>query len=216
MLYGKVLRPPSFGATLTSYDDSAAKAMTGVVVVRDGDFVGAAAPTEREAHSALAAIRAQWKETPQISNRELFAYIKKNAETKPDDRGHKEGGSVEEGMAKAAHRLDATYTVQYIAHAPLEPRAAVAEWKDGKLTVWTGSQRPFGVRSELMDVFHLPESSVRVLVPDTGAAYGGKHTGDAAIEAARLSRAAGQPGIRSKWCGRARRNLPGRIFARRV
>src|SRR5216683_1946299 len=62
MLYGKVLRPPSFGATLTSYDDTAAKSLTGVVIVRDGDFVAAAAPTEREASAALAAIRAQWKQ----------------------------------------------------------------------------------------------------------------------------------------------------------
>src|SRR5205814_1563457 len=86
MLYGKVLRPPSFGATLTSYDDTAAKAMTGVVVVRDGDFVGAAAPTEREARNALAAIRAQWKENAQISNRELFSHIKQTATGKGEDR----------------------------------------------------------------------------------------------------------------------------------
>ena len=45
----------------------------------------------------------------------------------------------------------------YIAHAPLEPRAAVAEWKDGKLTVWTGTQRPFGVRDELAQAFHISE-----------------------------------------------------------
>ena len=50
---------------------------------------------------------------------------------------------MEDGLARAAHRLEATYTVAYIAHAPLEPRAAVAEWKDGKLSVWTGTQRPF-------------------------------------------------------------------------
>jgi CO/xanthine dehydrogenase Mo-binding subunit len=198
MLYGKVLRPPSFGARRTSYDDSAAKAMVGVTIVRDGDFVGAAAATEREARNAVGAIRAQWKETPQISNRELFSYIKQNATSKGEDRFRKQGGSVEEGLAKAAHRLDRTYTVAFIAHAPLEPRAAVAEWADGKLTVWTGSQRPFGVRGELADSLHIPESDVRVIVPDTGSAYGGKHTGDAAIEAARLARAAGKP-VKVTW-----------------
>src|SRR5438132_10359340 len=52
MLYGKVLRPPSFGATLTSFRQNETKAMPGVFVVRDGDFVGAAAPTEREAQAA--------------------------------------------------------------------------------------------------------------------------------------------------------------------
>ncbi len=198
MLYGKVLRPTSFGATLTSCDDSAAKAMTGVVVVRDGDFVGVAAPSAHEAKRALDAIHAQWKEVPQISNKEIFSYLKQNAAAKTDDRFRKQKGSVEEGLASASRRLDAAYTVAYIAHAPLEPRAAVAQWADGKLTVWTGTQRPFANRDELADVFHLPESSVRVIVPDTGSAYGGKHTSDAAIEAARLARAAERP-VKVVW-----------------
>jgi isoquinoline 1-oxidoreductase len=198
LLYGRVLRPPSFGATLTSCDDSAAKAMTGVVVVRDGDFVGVAAPSAHEAQAALDAIHAQWKEVLQISNREIFSYLKQNAAAKSEDRFRKQKGSVEEGLASAAHRLDATYTVAYIAHAPLEPRAAVAQWTHGKLTAWTGTQRPFANRDELADVFHLPESSVRVIVPDTGSAYGGKHTSDAAIEAARLARAAGRP-VKVVW-----------------
>jgi nicotinate dehydrogenase subunit B len=198
MLYGKVLRPPSFGATLTSCDDTAAKAMTGVFVVHDGDFVGVAAPSAHEAQSALDAIQAQWKEVPQISNKEIFSYLKQNAATETDDRFRKQKGSVEDGLASAAHRLDATYTVAYIAHAPLEPRAAVSQWADGKLTVWTGTQRPFANRDELAAVFHLPESNVRVIVPDTGSAYGGKHTSDAALEAARLARAAGRP-VKVVW-----------------
>jgi isoquinoline 1-oxidoreductase len=198
MLYGRVLRPPSFGATLTSYDDSAVKSMTGVTVVRDGDFVAAAARTEQEARTALAAIRARWKEKPQISSREIFSYLKNNAETKVDDRHHRQKGSVENALAGAAHRLDATYNVAYIAHAPLEPRAALAEWSGDKLTVWTGSQRPFGVRGELADSLRISEANVRVIVPDTGSAYGGKHTGDAAIEAARLARAAGRP-VKVVW-----------------
>ena len=198
MLYGKVLRPPSFGATLLSCDDCAAKAMPGVVIVRDGDFIGAAAPTEREAQNAVAAIRAQWKEIPQISNKELFAHLKEKASSSSEARHRNEKGFVNDGLASAAHRLDAVYTVAYIAHAPLEPRAAVAEWSGGKLTVWTGTQRPFAVRDDLAAAFHVPESSVRVIVPDTGSAYGGKHTSDAALEAARLSRAAGHP-VKVVW-----------------
>ncbi len=198
MLYGKVLRPPSFGATLTSYDDSSAKAMAGVFVVRDGDFAGVAAPSAHEAQRSLDAIHAQWKEVPQISSKEIFSYLKQNAAAKSEDRFRKQKGSVEEGLAAAAHRFDATYTVAYIAHAPLEPRAAVAQWADGKLTVWTGTQRPFANRDELADLFHISESSVRVIVPDTGSAYGGKHTSDAAIEAARLARAAGRP-VKVVW-----------------
>ena len=198
LFYGKILRPPSFGATLDSYDDSAAKAMPGVFVVRDGDFVGVAAPSEHQALNTLNAIHAQWKEVPQISNRELFTFLKEKAPANSDDRRRGQKGSVEDGLANAAHRLNATYTVAFIAHAPLEPRAAVAQWADGKLTVWTGTQRPFAIRDELAAQFHIPESSVRVIVPDTGSAYGGKHTSDAALEAARLSRAAGRP-VKVVW-----------------
>ena len=74
----------------------------------------------------------------------------------------------------------------------------MAEWQDGKLTVWTGTQRPFGVQQELVDAFHVPADRVRVIVPDTGSAYGGKHTGDAAVEAARIARAAKKP-VKLVW-----------------
>jgi len=199
MLYGKILRPPSFGATLISYDDSAAKAWKDVVLVRDGDFVGAAAPTIAAAEAVLASLRVQWKEVPQISDQEIFSYMKKNAQPSHEARFRQAKGSVEEGLAAAAHKLDASYTVAYIAHAPLEPRAAVAQWTDGKLTVWMGTQRPFAVRDDLADIFHVPEKNVRVIVPDTGSAYGGKHTSDAGLEAARLARAtAGRP-VKLVW-----------------
>ena len=94
------------------------------------------------------------------------------------------------GRVEGARTFEESYRIPYIAHVPLEPRAAVAEWQDGKLTVWTGTQRPFGVRSELAEAFHIPEDRVRVIMPDMGSAYGGKHTGEAAIEAARLAKAA--------------------------
>ncbi|MGA8304416.1 MAG: molybdopterin cofactor-binding domain-containing protein [Candidatus Acidiferrales bacterium] len=197
MMYGKVLRPPSFGATLESCDLTDAQKQPGVVVVRDGDFVGAAASSESDAEKAIATIRAGWKETPQPSSDELFSYLKVNVET-GDHGAVTQSGSIAAGLASAAHRLQSTYTVAYIAHAPLEPRAAVAEWKKGKLTVWTGTQRPFAVRDDLTGAFHLSRENVRVLVPDTGSAYGGKHTPDAALEAARLARAADKP-VKVVW-----------------
>jgi nicotinate dehydrogenase subunit B len=197
VLYGKILRPPSFGATMTSCDVGAAKKLPAAVVVHDGDFVGAAAPSETEAEEAVAAVRAQWKETPQPSSSELFAYLKQNVDTS-ERSDLTQTGSIATGLANAAHRLQASYTVAYIAHAPLEPRAAVAEWNDNKLTVWTGTQRPFATRDALAEAFHLAKENVRVIVPDTGSAYGGKHTPDAALEAARLARAAGKP-VKIVW-----------------
>lgn len=198
MLYGKVLRPPSFHATLTSCDAKAAQAMTGVTVVTDGDFIGVTAPSEHAAQRAIDAIHAEWKEIPQPSSKELFSYLKEHAKPGGNDRSLHVKGSMEQGLAAAAHRADATYNISFIAHAPLEPRAALAEWTDNKITVWTGSQRPFAVRDEIAEVLHVPEKNVRVIVPDTGSAYGGKHTGDAAVEAARLARAAGHP-VKLVW-----------------
>ncbi|HXT39032.1 MAG TPA: molybdopterin cofactor-binding domain-containing protein [Candidatus Angelobacter sp.] len=199
MLHGKVLRPPAFGSTLTSADTGTAEAMPGVVVVRDGDFVGVAAPDEQIAERAVAAIRTEWKTSPQTSDKELFDELKKTSSTSGGrGGGGNQTGSMEEGLAAADHKLRQTYTIAYIAHAPLEPRAAVAEWKDDKLTVWTGTQRPFGVRGDLAQAFRVPEERVRVIVPDTGSGYGGKHTGEAAVEAARLAKAAGKP-VKLVW-----------------
>jgi CO/xanthine dehydrogenase Mo-binding subunit len=197
MLHGKILRPPAFGARLASLDTSAAEALPGVTVVHDGDFVGVAAPSVAAATAVLGKIHAEWSMTSQPSSRELFEYLKANAGP-PESRGEHSAGSIQQGLAAAAHRLEQSYTVAYIAHTPLEPRTAVAEWQDGRLTVWTGSQRPFGVQGELVEAFRLPEKSVRVLLPDTGAAFGGKHTGEAAIEAARLAKTAGRP-VKLVW-----------------
>ena len=185
MLFGKVLRPEKFGATLESVDTKEAEAIPGVVVVRDGDFVGVAAPVERDAERALAAIRAKWNSTEQPSGKDLY-------ESLAPKRGNFRS-ATDPDIA-----LTATYTIAYIAHVPLEPRAAVAHWTDGKLTVWTGTQRPFGVRSELAQAFHIPETQVRVIVPDVGAGYGGKHTGEAAIEAARMAQSAHKP-VKVVW-----------------
>jgi nicotinate dehydrogenase subunit B len=200
MLYGKVLRPPSFGATLLSVDTQKAEQM-GATAVRDGNFVGVAAASTEVAAAAVAAIHAEWKSDPQPSSQELFDSLRKNAVAGEDPTGDGERfdmGTVDQAMALADHRLQQTYTVSYIAHVPLEPRAALAKWDGDNLTVWTGTQRPFGVRGQLSEAFRIPEERVRVLMPDTGSGYGGKHTGEAAIEAARLARAAKRP-VKLVW-----------------
>jgi isoquinoline 1-oxidoreductase len=171
--------------------------------VRDGDFIGVVAPTEFAAEKCVRAIRAEWKTEPQPSSSELFDYLKTH---KSSGRGGGGGrgpgggsdGSIEAGLKEADHKVEATYTIAYIAHVPLEPRAAVAEWTGDDLTVWTGSQMPFGVRRELAAAFGIPAEHVRVIVPDMGSGYGGKHTGEVAIEAARMAKAAGKP-VKLVW-----------------
>jgi CO/xanthine dehydrogenase Mo-binding subunit len=199
MMFGKILRPPSFGATLTSVELSGAKSMPGVVVVHDGDFVGVAAPSGFLATRALAAIKAEWKPGPRLSSKDLYENLRSQGRrARGGDGNGPANGSITKDRESAGVHLEQTYTVAYIAHAPLEPRAAVARWDDGKLTVWTGSQRPFGVRDELTREFGVAADAVRVIVPDTGAGYGGKHTGEAAVEAARLAKGAGKP-VKLVW-----------------
>lgn len=184
MLYGKVLRPPAYRAALVSIDTKAAEAMPGVTVVRHGDFVGVAAASPSEAERALNTIAAEWA-MPDLEN--TWTGWQSSPFTAASQ------------ATQADHvREDASYSIAFIAHVPLEPRAALAIWDGDRLTVWTGTQRPFGVREELVVAFGLPEDKVRVIVPDTGSGYGGKHAGDAAIEAARLSMATGKP-VKITW-----------------
>ncbi|HEY3860323.1 MAG TPA: molybdopterin cofactor-binding domain-containing protein [Verrucomicrobiae bacterium] len=197
MLHGRVLRPSAFGATLASLDSTAAEQMPGVTVVHDGEFVGVTAADPLSAEHAVNALRAKWDTKPQPSSAELFDYLRKHS-SEGGGRGGANSGSIEQGLAAATHQLKAAYTIAYIAHTPLEPRAALAQWDNGKLMVWTGSQRPFGVRSELAGAFGIGEENVHVIVPDTGSGYGGKHTGEAAVEAARLAKAAGKP-VKLVW-----------------
>ncbi|HJZ97305.1 MAG TPA: molybdopterin cofactor-binding domain-containing protein [Candidatus Solibacter sp.] len=179
MLWAKVLYPPQFGATLKSLDASEAEKLPGVKVVREGNFVAVAAPAAEVAQQAVAALKADWNPVnAETDSQRVFEYFKQNG-----------GSGASNGLTP--------YTVAYIAHVPLEPRAAVAEWSGEKLTVWTGSQRPFGVKSDLAREFGVPQENVRVIVPDTGSGYGGKHQSDAGVEAARIARAVGKPAKRN-------------------
>jgi isoquinoline 1-oxidoreductase len=180
MMWAKVLYPPQFGATLSSLDASAAEKIPDVKVVREGNFVAVAAPGPDVAERALAALKAEWKPvTAETDSQRVFDYFKE-----------KGGGGASADLTR--------YTVAYIAHVPLEPRAAVAEWNGDKLTVWCGTQRPFGVKSELAQEFGVPQDNVHVYMPDTGSGYGGKHQGDAAVEAVRVAKAIGRP-VKRNW-----------------
>jgi isoquinoline 1-oxidoreductase len=201
MLFGKVLRPPAYGAKLSSVDTKAAEAKPELTVVKSGDFVAVVGPTEHDAAKGLDLLKAEWKDAPkQVGAKELFKHLK--------DTGRKGGGgfggggnaqgNIDNGIKAADKTVKETYTLAYIAHVPLEPRVAVAEWEDGKLTIWTGTQRPFGVKSEVATALGVAQDKVRVIVPDMGSGYGGKHSVDAAIEAAKLAKSVGKP-VRIAW-----------------
>jgi isoquinoline 1-oxidoreductase len=199
MLYGRVLRPPSYGATLESIDLSAARALDDVVVVREGSFVACAAPTSRRAAQAVAEAgrTAQWKATARpISNANLFDHLRGSAQR--GEARTEERGSVEAALSAAHRVVRQSYEIAYVQHAPMEPRAAVAEWAGDRVTVWAGCDGPFRARQALAEALSVPRERVRVIVPDMGGGFGGKHTAEAAVEAARLARAAGRP-VAVRW-----------------
>jgi CO/xanthine dehydrogenase Mo-binding subunit len=137
---------------------------------------------------------------PEPAETELADYLRSHP-AEPDGwegTGEEAEGDVERALAEAPLRLDATYTTSFLAHAPLETRAAVAEWQGDALSVWTGTQRPFGVREQLAEALGIEEERIRVIAPTAGGGFGGKHTADAALEAARLAREQDRP-VRVHW-----------------
>lgn len=200
MLYGQVLRPPAYGLTLASLDDSAARKLPDVTIVRDGPFAGVVAADRHTAGQAIAAMKPEWQgKPPEGTEGDILDRLRDRKRPAPDDaRSRIHAGDLDAALASASVRLSQSYSCAYIAHVALEPRACIAEWDGDRLTVWTGTQVPFGIRAGLARTFQIPETSVRVIVPDTGSGYGSKHAPDAEIECARLARAVGRP-VRLGW-----------------
>ena len=198
MRYGAVLRPPVRGARLRAADTRAAANFPGVTIVRDGEFVGAVAADLPTARLAVAAVRADWEVAAALPG-PMADYLRSHpiageAWPRPVDHGV---GDTEAAFGAASVKVAATYTTAYLAHVPMETRAAVAEWADGRLTVWTGNNVPFPLRARLAETLGIEEQDVRIIIPPTGGGFGGKH-GEEAIEAACLARAAGCP-ARVHW-----------------
>jgi nicotinate dehydrogenase subunit B len=201
MLHGCVLHPPAARAQLRSIDTSAAAALAGVTVVRDGTLTGVLAADYQTARAGLAAITADWNEQagPQGTG-DLESYLRAHpagGEGMSAPFRHLEG-DPEGALGAGPVRVEAHYSVAYVAHVPMEPRAALARWQGDQLEVWAATSTPFRARRELAEALGVPEAAVRVVVPDFGGGFGGKHGSAVALEAALLARAAGRP-VKVQW-----------------
>lgn len=192
MLFAAVVRPPSYGARLREVDTRAAEAMPGVVqVVRFEELLAVLAESDEEAAFAARVVRAQWDEQAgQPSRWDMPALL---VDSGREGFATQEAGDLAAGFAAATHTLESTYYAPYVTNAPMEPRAAVAQWQDERLTVWAGTQRPFGIRAELAAEFEIDESAIRVIAPEIGGGFGGKSIYPVAAEAAHLARIARRP-----------------------
>lgn len=191
MLYARILRPPAHGAKLANVDTSAAAKMSGVTVFNLDGLVAVLHADPEIAGDALLSIKAEWNGAePGADQDGIFDYLLKRAgepevqETKGDIQAARGGGP---GL------FNVTYHKGYVAHAPMEPHTALAEMKDGKLTIWASTQTPFPTRDRIARMLSLDANKIRVITPYVGGGFGGKSAGLQADEAAKLAVATGKP-----------------------
>jgi nicotinate dehydrogenase subunit B len=197
MVHGKVIRPPSWGATLESVDFSTAERMPGVVgVFREGDFAGLVAERHEQAERAAAAVKATWKETGSpYTSENIFDALKA---TKDQGRSLGATGDAAGGLAGAAKTISVRVTAPYVAHAAIEPLAAVANARADTVEIWSSTQSPFDAQDAVATALDLPRETVIVYPQMSGGAFGRKTLPGAEVEAARLSRALRRP-VRVNW-----------------
>jgi nicotinate dehydrogenase subunit B len=205
MLHGRVVRPPRYGSKLDSVDEAAAKALPGVVaVVRDGSFVGVVAEREEQAIKARDALHksAKWTLGPQLPDPARLYEVIKSLPSKDATIGVKQAqvqGQVQGQAPANARTLEAVYTRPYMAHASIGPSCSVAEFKDGKMTVWTHSQGVFPLRAELVKALKMPPAAIRCVHVEGSGCYGHNGADDVALDAALLARAVSNRPVRLQW-----------------
>lgn len=189
MLYARILRPPTHGASLAQADTSAAEARPGVQVVRRQDMVAVLHPHPDDAEAALALVRADWRLPEAVLTPDtIFDHVQTHAGELASvvAKGDLAGSKVARGFVTA-------YEKGYVAHAPMEPHAALADVRPDGVTVWASTQTPFPTRDSIAQALGLDTKAVRVITPFLGGGFGGKSASGQAVEAALLSQACGKP-----------------------
>ncbi len=200
MLHGRVIRPPYAGLDvgafvghcLESFERDSIAHIDGIVeVVRIHDFLGVVAEREEDAQRAVHELVVHWRAfTPRSDLADVAGAVRANPSTR---RELKVRGDVDAALAGAAQRLTRTYLWPYQMHASIGPSCAVADWRDGSLTVWSGTQNPHVLRAELATLMGLPDVAVDVVRLEAAGCYGRNCADDVTADAALLSRAVGRP-----------------------
>lgn len=200
MLHARILRPPVYGAKLTSLPENKLTTLPGIVkLMRNGSFVGIVAREEYQAIKALKLLQqsAVWdKPALQPAQPGLFDHIiQQTANSEVVEKNE----AVAPAIASAATQLEAVYKRPYQMHASIGPSCAVAQWKDDQLSVWSHTQGAFPLRSTLSDLLSIPESKIRVMAVPGSGCYGHNGADDVGADAALLAMAVpGQP-VRVQW-----------------
>ncbi len=196
MLHGRVVRARRPGARVLTLNDSAVQ---GAQVIRLGNFIGVVADREEQAIKAVSQLQVTWEETLDLPPMEhLYDWMRAQTTT---DHVIAEAGDVEGAMRCAAKRVHAVYEQPFQAHASIGPSCAVAEMRDGALTVWASSGGVYPLRGALADLLQLPPERIRVIHLEGAGAYGQNGSEDVAADAALLAREVGRP-VRVQWSRR--------------
>jgi len=197
MVHGRIVRPPRPGSKLDSVDVAAVQAMPGVVaVVRDGSFLGVIAEREEQAIKARQALieSARWTLGPELPDPAKIYDVLLALPAEDTVISNKQA-PVPEG----ATVIEATYRKPYIAHASIGPSCAVAEFKNGEMTVWTHSQGIFPLRNHLSLGLRLPIADIRCIHAEGSGCYGQNGADDVGLDAALLARAVAPRPVRLQW-----------------
>ena len=192
MLHGRVVRPPSVGATLARVNDAAVRAMPGVVkVVTKGNFVGVVAEKAWQAVQAAAKLEVTWTPGPALAaQRSAYQDIRRQPAR---DTLLVDSGDVEASLAKAATVLRATYRHPYQMHGSVGSSCAVADVRADSATLWSATQSVYPTRDTTAMLLGLPAERVRVVYVRGSGCYGINGADTVSYDAAVLSQAVGRP-----------------------
>src|SRR5258708_38030135 len=200
MLHGRVVRPPYAGGdagpfvrtSLIAVDEASVRDIPGLVaVVRIGDFVGVVAEREENAVKAAAQLKVAWKPTPTLPDLgDVETALRANPST---PRTLIDKGGVDAAIAAAARPMARTYTWPYQMHGSIGPSCAVADYGDGQVRVWSGTQNPHMLRADLALLLARPETEIDVIRMEAAGCYGRNCADDVSADAVLLSRAVGRP-----------------------
>ena len=198
LVFGRVVRPPNYAAELTSVDEAGAKKLPGVIaVVRNGRFLGVVAEREEQAIAAREALAksAKWRVPAALPDQATVHDYLKNLRT-IDSKTVNEKGAV---GAAAAQTVSASYRKPYLAHASIGPSCAVAGIVDDTLTVWSHTQGPYPLRSDIAKAVNVPLEKVRVIHTQGSGCYGHNGADDVALDAVLLSLGANGRLVKLQW-----------------
>lgn len=197
MLYAKILRPPAHGATVKSVDTSAAGKIPGVIVVNENGLIAVLHQDPETAEKALGSIKAEF-DVPKatVDDKTIFDHLLNLA---PQAQERERKGDLAEGEKTSTDLFERKYVNGYGAHAPMETHTALANFENGKMTVWASTQTPFPNQQQVAQALGLQPQNVRVITPFVGGGFGGKSSaGLQSVEAAKLAKITGKP-VQVAW-----------------